>query len=283
MLILDIHSRGRLCHTKSRVSALPQPCAKLRWRRKEEGLFIVFVVIFVVQTAAGKKVAQGAFAGGAALLSSHIAIAVNYDVDRVNLGLKHGGQIGVVGKNDAGRPRMLLQILLHCFFGFTDVNLQNDESFVGISVVNPVHESGLLETVAAPGGPEFQQHDFAFYGVVVEPLTARGGGIESRGRFFGLGFARSMSGNRAEQAGDHEADQRRAQDISRSHGAKLYHTSPGLGLVSFRSDNGRYGFGYDPRRMPSITRLAMYQPASDDWAANEGRNCRRLALRRRGY
>ncbi len=37
--------------------------------------------------------------------------------------------------------------------------------------------------VLAPGGPEFQQHDFAFYRLVVEALAGSGFGAETWGRF----------------------------------------------------------------------------------------------------
>jgi len=80
-----------------------------------------------------------------------------------------------------------------------NVDRQNDKAFVDISVINPVDEASFLETVAAPGGPEFQQHDLAFDRVIVEPLAAGGGGIESWSGFLGLGFAGGRPGNRAEK------------------------------------------------------------------------------------
>jgi len=96
---------------------------------------------------------------------------------------------------------------------------------------------------------KFQQHDLPFYRVVVEPLTARGGGIESGGRFFGLGFA----------TGNVQSMQEIMKQISACAGyfafswAKLYHTSPGLRPVSLpramwesglKQESGRFTSGH---------------------------------------
>src|SRR5579864_1244467 len=190
-------------------------------------LFVVIVlVVVIIQAAAGQQVAKGSFPGGAALLSSHIAVAINDDIDRIYLGLKHGSEVGVISEDNAGSSRVLLQIFFYRLFGFTYVNRQNDKSFVGVCVINTVDESGFLKAITAPGSPELQQHDFAFDGVIVELLAARGGGAEARSRFFVLGFADGWPCGSVKHGGNQQTGYGNAQGAKLNwsfHAAVLYH------------------------------------------------------------
>ncbi len=85
---------------------------------------------------------------------------------------------------------MLLEIFFDGFFGFADVDSEEDEALVGELVADFVDESGFVGTETAPSGPEFQQSDFAFYGVVGEFFAGGGDGVKAGGGLFVLGASK---------------------------------------------------------------------------------------------
>ena len=135
---------------------------------------------------AGDKSAEGFFASGAALGSDNEAIPINDNVNGVNIGLVHGGEIGVFHHDDFAVAGMLLEVFLDGFFGLADVDGKKDEAFVGELVADLVNEGGFFDAVAAPGGPEFEEDDFAFDGVVGELFAGGGGGVEAWSGLFVL-------------------------------------------------------------------------------------------------
>jgi len=128
MLILDTHSRGRLCHTGIEGS----DCStRLIWDEYGGGAAIYRLCRRLRRP--DRRWQEGR-------ASAPSPAAPRCSPPHCHRGQlqrkwgkpcrKHGGKIGVVGQNDPRRPRMLLQILLHCLFGFTDVDRQNDESLL---------------------------------------------------------------------------------------------------------------------------------------------------------
>jgi len=72
---------------------------------------------------------------------------------------------------------------------------------VGEFVADFIDEGGFFVTVAAPGGPEFEEYDFAFDGVVGEFFAVGSFGVEAWGGFFGVGGGKEGGG---EQKQDRE-------------------------------------------------------------------------------
>ena len=99
----------------------------------------------------------------------------------------HGGEIGVFHHDELAVAGVLLEIFFDGLFGFPHVDGQKDQAFAGELMADLVDEGGFVSAEAAPGGPEFEEHDLAFDGVVGEFFTGRGGGVEAWGRFFVLG------------------------------------------------------------------------------------------------
>jgi hypothetical protein len=71
-----------------------------------------------------------------------------------------------------------------------------------------VDKSGFVGAEAAPSGPEFEEDDFAFDGVIGEFFASGGDGVEVGGRLLVLG-----SGEGAETREEQDAGKCRAQKI----------------------------------------------------------------------
>ena len=127
-----------------------------------------------VEAAASKKAAKGVFASGSALGASNISIAINHNINGIDVGLIHGGKIGVVHEDDFRSARILFEIFLDGLFGLTDIDGKNNEAFGGKIVVDLVHEGGFISAIFAPGGPELEQDDFALDGSVGERFAVGG-------------------------------------------------------------------------------------------------------------
>ena len=145
---------------------------------------------------AGDESAEGIFATGAALCAGNEAIAVDDDVNGIGVGLIHGGQIGVFHHDDLAVARMLLEIFFDGLPGFADVDGKEDEAFIGELKADFVDEGGFVGAEAAPSGPEFEEDDFAFDGVVSELFAGGSDGVEVRGGLFVLGHGERANGRK---------------------------------------------------------------------------------------
>src|SRR6266568_2559136 len=159
---------------------------------------------------ARKQSAQGAFTAGSALLAGDIAGAIDHNINGINIGLIHGGEIGVLREDNATRARMLLEIFLDCLLGFGNVNRQHNQSFVGEFFVDGLDQRLFDVTVLAPGGPKLQQDYLAFHRLVVEALPRHSFCAEARSGLVVVIAAEGASGGqqsrkkqRAAQAGLH--------------------------------------------------------------------------------
>ena len=90
---------------------------------------------------------------------------------------------------------MLLEIFFDGFLGFADVNGQKEQAVAGKIMTDLVHEVRFVGALTAPGGPEFQQNDFPFDGVVGEFFAAGCDGVESRCGLFVLGSGHKSDGS----------------------------------------------------------------------------------------
>jgi hypothetical protein len=162
---------------------------------------------------AGDEAAESFFAAGAALGADDKAVAIDDHVDGINVGLIHGGEIGVFHHDELAVAGMLFEIFFDGFLGFADVDGEEDEAFVGELVADFVDEGSFVGAEAAPGGPEFEEDDFSFDGVVGELFAGGGGGVEARGGLFVLG-----SGKRAESRKNQGAAKRYAHWEGARHG-----------------------------------------------------------------
>ncbi len=169
---------------------------------KPSALMAMWTMIVVggFDAGAGDEAAEGVFAAGAALRADDEAVAVDDHVDGIDVGLVHGGEIGVFHHDEFAVAGMLLEIFLDGFFGFADIDGKKDEAFAGELVANFVDEGGFVGAEAAPGGPEFEEDDFAFDGFVGELFAGGGDGVETRGGLFVLG-----SGERAKTCEEQSA------------------------------------------------------------------------------
>jgi hypothetical protein len=128
-----------------------------------------FCVVIATDAGAGEEPAEGHVAGGAPLFPGDVAFSVDQDINRVGIGLVHGGEVGVFHQNDGDGAGMLLEVFFHQLFGFADVDGKGDETFVAVFLGNLIDEMRFVGAVGAPGGPEFEEDDFAldaFVGVV---------------------------------------------------------------------------------------------------------------------
>jgi hypothetical protein len=181
---------------------------------------------FDLQAGGGQEVAEDFLASGAALCGGDVALAVDSDINGIDGGGVHGGQVGVVGEDDFDVARMLFEIFLYGFFGFADVDSEHEEILAGKFLIDFVNEGRFDRAEGAPGGPELEENHFAFDGDVREPFAAGSGGVEAgRGffRFGGAGFGDKalIVGGAEEQAWQQGA----GEGESEAHGADTYATS----------------------------------------------------------
>ncbi len=172
-------------------------CAILKKYTRRRALIGVGVVrVGRFDAGASDESAEGIFAAGAALRANDEAIAVDDHVNGIGIGLIHGGEIGVFHHDDLAVARMLLEIFFDGFPGFADVDGEEDEAFCGELMADLVDEGGFVSAEAAPGGPEFEEDDFAFDGVVGEFFAGGGDGVEVRGRLLVLGAGERANGRK---------------------------------------------------------------------------------------
>src|SRR5580704_2007998 len=172
-----------------------------RWLDGWRAVLIRVVGVRGFEASAGEEPAEGVFAARAALGTGDETVAVHHDINGVDSGGIHGGEIGVFHEDDFAVARVLVEILLDGPLGFTDVDGEKDQALVGELAANFVHEGGFVGTVAAPGGPEFEEHDFALNGVVGEFFTGGRDGVEARGGFLVLGTGKCAQGREEQNAG----------------------------------------------------------------------------------
>ena len=138
------------------------------------GLALVFVgFLFGFDSGVRQQTAQGALTRSSALFSGNVAVAIDHHVNRINIGLIHSREIGIFGKHNAAGARMLLQIFLHRFLGFGNVDRENDQALPGKLSVDFLDQWFLLMAVLAPCCPKFKQNNLAFDRFIVEAF-ARG-------------------------------------------------------------------------------------------------------------
>ena len=181
---------------------------------------------FDLQAGGGQEVAEDFLASGAALCGGDVAIAVDSDINGVDGGGIHGGQVGVVGEDDFDAARMLFEIFLYGFLGLADVDSEHEEIFAGKFMVDFVNEGRFDGAEGAPGGPELEEDHFAFDGDVRELFAVGSGGVEvGRGLFSlgGAGFGDEVLivGDAGEQAWQQSA----GEGESGAHSVDTYATS----------------------------------------------------------
>ena len=139
---------------------------------------------FGFEAGATDEPAEGFFVAGATLGAGDVAVAIDDDIDGIDVGLVHGGEIGVFHHDEFAFARVLLEVFLDGLFRFADVNGKEDQAFIGEFVANFVDEGSFVGAEATPGSPEFEEGDFAFDGFVGEFFARRGHGVEAgRGLF----------------------------------------------------------------------------------------------------
>jgi hypothetical protein len=69
---------------------------------------------------------------------------------------------------------MLFEIFLHRLLRFRDIDRENDQAFAGKFLIDLLDQSFFVLAIPTPRGPEVEEHDFAFDGVVVESLAGQG-------------------------------------------------------------------------------------------------------------
>src|SRR5439155_844610 len=102
-------------------------------------------------------------------------------------GLIHGRKVGVFHQHDFAIARVLFEVFLDRFLGFTDVDSEKNEPFGGEFLADLVDEGGFVRAVAAPSGPEFKQSYLALDGPIGELFAGRRGGGKTRGGFLFVG------------------------------------------------------------------------------------------------
>ena len=73
------------------------------------------------QTGVAQHAADAAVAGGTALFAGDVAVFIYDDIDGIDLGVVHGGEVGVFRKDNGHRARVLRQVGLHRLVWFEDV------------------------------------------------------------------------------------------------------------------------------------------------------------------
>jgi len=186
---------------------------------------LVGVVFLGFNAASGNEYAKGLFAACPALGSRDVAVAIDHNIDGIDVGLVHGREIGVFHHDDLAVARMLFEIFLDGFFGFADVDGEENEALAGELVADLVDERGFIRTKTAPGGPEFKQDDLAFNGFVVEFFTGSGGGAEAGRGLFVLGAGKGADGGEDQYARNRyteAASHRHEENVRKSTGYVNY-------------------------------------------------------------
>ena len=181
---------------------------------------------FDLQPGGGQEVAEDFLTSGAALCGGNVAIAVDSDINGVDGGGIHGGQVGVVGEDDFDVARMPFEIFLYGFLGLADVDSEHQEVFAAKFLIDFVNEGRFDGAEGAPGGPEFEEDHFAFDGNVRELFAVGSSGVEAGRGLFSLGGAGFgdevlIVGDACEQAWQQNAGKRE----SRAHNVDTYATS----------------------------------------------------------
>ena len=137
-----------------------------------------------------------------------ISFAVNHDINGIGGGGVHGGEIGVLGEDDTAGARIQVEIFFYDFFGFTDVDSENEKILVGEFVADFFHKGSFHAAVSAPGRPEFEENDSTFDRGVGESFVGGGFGVEARGGLFGFGVCGECGEGDASTDEDYENRER---------------------------------------------------------------------------
>src|SRR4051794_31234972 len=140
-------------------------------------------IIRAFQTCLAQEISQCALAGGPALLSSDISVAIDSDIDGIRLRGKHRGKVSVLGEHDSTTAGTALQVLLDPLLRLIHVNGQDDQALGGKFLVDVIHHLLLPAAILAPRGPELQQNNFPLKGIIVEFFAAQRLGREPGRRF----------------------------------------------------------------------------------------------------
>jgi hypothetical protein len=68
--------------------------------------------------------------------------------------------------------------------GLADVDGEKNQPFIGEFMADFVDEGGFVSAEATPGGPEFEEDNFAPDGFVGELFASRSGGVKAGCRLF---------------------------------------------------------------------------------------------------
>jgi len=165
----------------------------------------------------GDEAAEGFFAARPALGCGNVAVAVDYHIDWIDVGLIHGGEIGLFHHDDFAVAGMLLEVFFDGLLGFADIDGEKDQTLVGKLVADLVDEGGFVGAEAAPGGPELEENDFAFDVFVVEFFASGRGGVETGRGLFVLGAGERADGGEDQYAGNRYTEEAGA----RGHGENV--------------------------------------------------------------
>jgi hypothetical protein len=112
---------------------------------------------------------------------------------------------------------MLLEIFFDGFLGFADVDGEKEQAFGSKLMADLIDESSFFGAEAAPGGPELEENDFTFDGLVSEFFAGSRGGAETRGRLFVFRGSEHTDNCDEQNAEECAAE----EDGSRSHGGNV--------------------------------------------------------------
>ena len=160
------------------------------------GLFVVGICGNTTNAGAREETAQAASTAGTALRASDVAVAIDKHIDGIDRGLIHGGEVSVFHQDNGNGAWMLVEVFPDSLFGFADMYGKNNQGFAGKFLGDLVDEAGFLGAIAAPGGPELEEHDLAFDGFVGEFFAASGGSVKPRGGFFAASVGSGVESDR---------------------------------------------------------------------------------------
>ena len=114
---------------------------------------------------------QGVLSAGAALRPGDVACAVDQHIKRERPRGEDCRQVCVFREHDLGCPWRVVQVFSDLLFGFADIDCQHEQSVFRILLRQRVYRGLIVAAIAAPGGPELQQHDFALHRIVIEDFA----------------------------------------------------------------------------------------------------------------
>ena len=94
---------------------------------------------------------QRVLAACSVLAAGDIAIAIDQYVNRKSVGGEHGGEVRVFHEHHLAGAWRICQILLDLFLRLTDVDAQNDQSFLTELLIEALNGRLIAPAVGAPG------------------------------------------------------------------------------------------------------------------------------------